>query len=417
MRLYFRAVEQVDAPGGAVGGRLFAANHWNGIVDPLVILTSARYDASPIAKSTLFAVPGLAALLSIAEAVPVARRQDAPGGSTVDNDAVFDRVAAHLAGGGNVLIFPEGVSHAEPRVQPLKTGAARMVARAHAHGARGLTVQTVALDFDAPDTFRSRALVTYGPVHDVDEIAGGAEAVRGLTDRIAADLDRLVVQGESRGELQLIRATAEILAHDDDAAAPTLAARAAIAREIVVRARALGADDARYLGAADAIGRYVAARAALGLTEAQVARGGAGLGLWRAVRGALRLALLPLGLVGAVLYQPPYRVPRLAHRLARGETDVVSTYKLALGLVVFPLWAALLALLALRVGREPIERAAGVATVLLSPLAAIGLLDRLDDRRGRRLLRTASTGGVRALARLRLLRRHALAAVRAARTG
>ena len=89
----------------------------------------------------------------------------------MSNDEIFDRVAQHLGGGGNVLIFPEGTSHSEPHVLPLKTGAARMLARSYDQGARGLSLQAVALDFDAPDRFRSRALVTYGPVHDVDAIA------------------------------------------------------------------------------------------------------------------------------------------------------------------------------------------------------------------------------------------------------
>ena len=56
-----------------------------------------------------------------------------------------------------------------------------------------------------------------------------------------------------------------------------------------------------------------------------------------------------------------------------------------------------------------------VLLVLVSPFAALLWVDRLDDHRGARLLRTASSAGVRDLARLRLLRRRALDAIEAAR--
>jgi hypothetical protein len=391
------------------------ANHWNGIVDPLLILTTARYRASPIAKSTLFAVPGLRQLLTIADAVPVTRRRDAPGKGDKDNDAIFDQVAAHLSAGGNVLIFPEGTSHSEPQVLPLKSGAARMLARAHERGGRGLSLQAVALDFDAKDTFRSRAAITYGPVLDVDATAAatgtGEPLVRALVDRAATDLSALVVSGRSRGELRLVRDAAEILVHEHPQA--SLAGQSEIAREIVTRARALGPDDPAYRAVADAVAGYARARRALGLSEEQVARGRTPLGLVRLLRGLYLTLLAPLALVGALLYFVPYRLPRLATRLARGEDDVVSTYKLGIGMLAFPLWSALLLGLALHSG-DLHQRMIHVALVLLSPWAALRWLDRLDDHRGLRLLQTASTAGRRQLARLRLLRGRAIDALQAA---
>ena len=418
MRVYFRAIEQVDPPLADVAGRLFAANHWNGIVDPLVILTAAEYDASPIAKSTLWKMPVLRAILSIAEAVPVTRRTDVPNQAWVDNDAVFDKVAAHLARGGNILIFPEGVSHNEPHVLPLKTGAARMLARAQAAGARGLTLQAVALDFDARDTFRSRALVTYGPVHSIDEMTQGpAELVRTITDAVANDLSTLVIQGTSQGELQLLRSAAEILAQEASPTpdAPTLAAQAELARAVITRARDLGAEDPRHVAVVRAVDEYVHARRAVGLTEAQVARDGQGLGAARFLRGLALTALAPFALLGALLYFVPYRLPRLAGRLAHGETDVVSTYKLGLGLVAFPLWTALLLAGGIWIAPDRHGAALHVLLILLTPFAALRWLDRLDDRRGLRLLKTVSTPGLRSLARLRLLRARALDALQSAR--
>src|SRR6202044_1908343 len=116
-RLYFREIEVVgDVPTAATAGRIFAANHFNGLVDPILVLTNAPCAIAPIAKATLWKIPVLASLLDAVGAVPVLRRRDDPNKPAEANDEVFPRVAGHLRGGGNVLIFPEGTSHDEPQV-------------------------------------------------------------------------------------------------------------------------------------------------------------------------------------------------------------------------------------------------------------------------------------------------------------
>jgi 1-acyl-sn-glycerol-3-phosphate acyltransferase len=133
MRLYFRDIERLgDAPGPDVRGRVFVANHTNALIDPILVITGAACEISPVAKSTLWSVPGLRWLLDRAGAVPIVRRVDTPDKAAADNADVFDKIAAHLDGGGNILIFPEGTSHSEPHLAPLRTGAARMLVAAEA---------------------------------------------------------------------------------------------------------------------------------------------------------------------------------------------------------------------------------------------------------------------------------------------
>ena len=94
--------------------------------------------------------------------------------------------------------------------------------------------------------------------------------------------------------------------------------------------------------------------------------------------------LLPLALPGAVLWWLPYQVPRLvAARLAHGDRDVVSTYKLAAGLVVFPLWAATLVSASFVWVPWPFSLGAA-AVAVASPFAALAWLDYLDKPRARR---------------------------------
>src|SRR3954464_10656650 len=124
--IYFRDVEVTgEVPAKDTGGRLFAANHANALVDPILVLTQAPCDVSPVAKSTLWKIPGLKWLLDAADAVPIVRRRDDPNNSEKENDAVFQRVARPLGRGGTFLIFREGTSHNEPHLLALRSGAGR----------------------------------------------------------------------------------------------------------------------------------------------------------------------------------------------------------------------------------------------------------------------------------------------------
>src|SRR5512140_2402584 len=79
MRLYFRDIERLgNPPGPEVRGRVFVANHTNALIDPILVITDAACEISPIAKSTLWSVPGLRWLLDRAGAVPIVRRVDTP---------------------------------------------------------------------------------------------------------------------------------------------------------------------------------------------------------------------------------------------------------------------------------------------------------------------------------------------------
>ena len=217
IRLYFREIERVgDAPAAETRGRVFVSNHHNALIDPILVLTDAECEISPIAKSTLWAIPGLRWILDRAGAVPIVRRKDTPDKDASSNDAMFEKIAGHLSGGGNILIFPEGTSHSEPHLAPLRTGAARMLLAAETQRGVPQTFQAVALEFDARDDFRSRCLVLWGPVRELADVAGTDEArVRAVTAQMDADLRELLVEGESHEERRLVARVAELLANDD----------------------------------------------------------------------------------------------------------------------------------------------------------------------------------------------------------
>ncbi len=408
--VYFREIEVAgNIPSSDVGGRVFVANHTNGIVDPILILTTAPPRIAPVAKSTLWKTPGLRWLLDQAGAVPITRRRDDPTKAQGANESVFDKIAAAISAKKNILIFPEGTSHNEPKLIEVKSGAARMIARAKEQGARGLTFQSVALEFDERDTFRSRCLLVYGPVRDVDEMGlEGDELVAAITERLRDDLSELLVEGATWPERVLIARVAEMLVND--LGDKSLERWNSIGRQVEAARKALGdADEATVKEVSDVVTRYYERLLEEGLADEQLATG-AVPGKTNTVADAALLFSLPLAALGAVLYAPPWHLTRiLANKVAK-EQDELSTYKLGVGLLAYPAWAAALTAAGFMLTPPPISLGIGAA-VVASPFAALAWHDAAPKLR--RAVRFASRRN--RLEELRALRAEALGRVEAVR--
>ena len=172
---------------------MLVANHTNGLVDGLLLMAALRRYPRFLGKSTLFKIPPLWPFLKLAGVIPVYRSIDAVTGD--HNVSAFATSHTLLRDGGMVAVFPEGISHDEVTLQPLKTGAARIALEAADDGgAEDLVTVAVGLVYDAKARFRSRALVRVGqPV----KVAQWAEAyrrderatVRAVTEDLAVQLD------------------------------------------------------------------------------------------------------------------------------------------------------------------------------------------------------------------------------------
>ena len=114
------------------GAVLLLPNHPNALLDPAVIWATAGRDVRFLAKSTLFDGP-FGPLVAGAGAIPVYRKLD-QGVDTSKNAETFAAVSAALAAGDAICIFPEGISHSTGRLEPLRTGAARMALAAERDG-------------------------------------------------------------------------------------------------------------------------------------------------------------------------------------------------------------------------------------------------------------------------------------------
>ncbi len=374
MRLYFRDIERVgEPPGPDTRGRVIVSNHTNALIDPILVLTDAACEISPVAKSTLWNVPGLKWLLDRAGAVPIVRRKDNANKDVSQNAEMFDKIASHLSGGGNILIFPEGTSHSEPHLAPLRTGAARMLLAAEQ--VRGIppTFQAAALEFDARSDFRSRCLVLWGPVRQFADVPGTTEEerIKAATELMNADLSELLVEGDTHEERLRVARVAELLANDGGDR--SLGKWSGIGRQVELANRTLKTVDPKLVArVAEHVDAYYAELERLGLDDARIARGGVEEHHEPEPRWK-RALLAPLAASGVALYALPYFIPRMVAK--KYDPDAVSTIKIGAALLVYPLWMGGLVAGSLVLLPPPLSFAAA-AVAIASPFAALRWLDR-----------------------------------------
>ncbi len=341
-RIYFSkvralGVEHLDKDGPF----LVVANHVNGLLDPLLLYVCLPRKARFLAKASLFKHPFVAPLLRAARALPVVRKKDAPA-DIARNQASFDACVHALLDGDVVALFPEGSSHNEPKVQPLRTGAARITGMAWTRGAR-VAVIPVGLIYSARSVFRSEALVIAGPPVPYQDLpwAGGEspETVHVFTARIAESLAKVTVNAERWKDLDLVETLRQLVLDEPGALKKDCDEpwdRRALLERFYSARLDHPAEMAKLLKAAR---RYISLLRALGLRDEDVNRDESILKATRkAVTGFLALALgMAPALYGWLFHMVPYTLTGAAAKFLAKTEDTASTYKLYGGLALYPL--------------------------------------------------------------------------------
>jgi len=197
---YFRRIERFHAERvPASGPVLLTSNHPNSITDPFVIGASLPRKVNFMATVQLFQIAPLKWLLTRCGVIPVNRLKDDPRAMRSVMDT-FEAVYRVLERGEAVALFPEGITHDDPQLKEVKTGAARMALELEHrhHGKLGLVVVPVGLTFSAKELYRSDALANFGePIRAADFLADyetqRKECIRKLSHEIESRIQALIL--------------------------------------------------------------------------------------------------------------------------------------------------------------------------------------------------------------------------------
>ncbi len=366
-RVACRVFYRVDCVGRPpdTGAALLLPNHPNALLDPAVIWATAERDVRFLAKSVLFEGP-LRFIVAASGAIPVYRKLDQADVSK--NAEAFAAVDRALAEGDAICIFPEGVSHSEGRLVPLRTGAARMALSAE-RGGTHVNLVPVGLNFDRKTTFRSRVTVVYGQPFACGDLVAHPDAVRELTSRIADHMRRLLIEAELKSDAVLVDrvdrmySAARGIGRDPQERVE----RRRIIAAGIERLRAM--DPQRYDEILMRLHRYQLRLQRFGLRDRHldwtVSTGDA-------VRFALREAvaavvLVPLSALALLVFAIPYRLTGYGARWFTTEPDVAATAKVVGGFLIYAAW--LLVFVALAWWWR--GAATALLTLLIVPLVAL----------------------------------------------
>jgi glycerol-3-phosphate O-acyltransferase/dihydroxyacetone phosphate acyltransferase len=355
LRWFYRDVEVVGIERLPESGPvLLASNHPNALVDALVVGCTLRRPVTLTAKATLLDNPVTRALLRAVGVVPLRRASDdAARGTTggaldpARNASAFAAVLDVLERGGVVLLFPEGKSHSEPELAPLRTGLARIAFMARDERRLSVPIFPVGLTFERKWEPRSRVLIHVGsPVALAPETPNDSAAIAELTRRVDTALRAVTLNFQSAQDATRVLSVSTLLAeildefrplHTPD---PPLADSVRVAHRLAAIAPTLPSLDRtltrrveQFLTRVDAFEESTAQN---GITPNDVQMStGVGPGLWFVVREVLIAALAgPLALWGRINHWVPLRIARtLAKRTSRNP-DEPAMHTIVAGLVL-----------------------------------------------------------------------------------
>ncbi len=350
LRVFFRQIEIIntervpeDIPV------IYTPNHTNSLIDGMLARAFLPRDPRALAKATLWKNPLIAPFVVASNCIPVHRQQDAKEGEHAEkNLSMFEACAQALADNNCIVLFPEGTSHDEPELKPLKTGAARIALDAEKrYGPLSVRIVPVGLNFDAKQKFRSRVLVTIGD--PVDPTAGvenpdpdNRDAVSRVTDQIEQGIKSVTLNYPSWEEGNLIRRAADIyISHKhEDSSETTLSVEFPTHKQLADAYPEMKARHPRKVRkVVEAVRAYDRLLKVLSIQHEHLIQDQPGL--IKTISSLQKMSLfvvrLPLALLGIFLNAIPFYLMRAIGRL-KFPANRASTIKLVAGLFVFPIF-------------------------------------------------------------------------------
>jgi 1-acyl-sn-glycerol-3-phosphate acyltransferase len=405
--LFFRRVEVSGLEHvPESGGGILIAWHPNGLVDPALIISCFPRQVVFGARHGLFKWPVVGRLMRGLGTVPIFRASDLKDADDETrrkrNRQSLDAMAQAVCDGGFAALFPEGVSHDDPFLQELKTGAARLYYRAKQlcdeNGVPPVIVP-VGLHYDNKTAFRSDALVEFhAPMQLPHELLasipeGDDEALRARSGELMNVLEPVlqeVTHATESWELNQLMNRVRSLVRAERAKRAGVSLRApdmvernlGMARVWKAYYARMETEPERVRALLDRVSAYDDALVEVKLEDDDLDKPPAIQSKWLPLLLAVQAAFVflvfpPVLVLGTLINAAPYFLTNLISRLASKQYKDTATVKLLAGLVLFPL-AWLIAALLVGLGQIELHKSfagiprapwpAGITTFLIGTL-------------------------------------------------
>ncbi len=348
LRIYFRRIEVTgvehvphDTPV------IFVLNHPNALVDPVFLLCLAPRSVSFLAKAPLFRYPVIGYLVKELDSLPVYRRQD-EGQDVTKNQETFIAARKLLARGGTIGICPEGVSHDEPGLRPIKTGAARISLAAVSTGeVSSLKIVPAGLYYTSKTSFRSDALLYFGNPIEVEPVTlepdgtPPRDAVRRLSDKIEKALREVILDAHHEEELQMTARAERIFSSAINDGNESLKDELRLQQRFIKAYSVVQEHQPERLRRLELrMIRFEEELNQAGVDPDELSPPKSTAKVFTTIvrRSILFLLMLGPALIGTLTHFPAYKLGGyLSTRISRDSDDVISTVKIISAMLLFPL--------------------------------------------------------------------------------
>jgi glycerol-3-phosphate O-acyltransferase/dihydroxyacetone phosphate acyltransferase len=348
LRIYFQRIEVTGVEHvPRETPVIFVLNHPNALVDPVFLLCLAPRRVSFLAKAPLFHMPVIGYLVKSLDSLPVYRRQD-EGQDPAKNQETFIAARKLLARGGTIGICPEGVSHDEPGLRPIKTGAARISLAAVATGeVRELKIVPAGLYYTSKTSFRSSALLYFGipltvnPVKLEPDGNPPRDAVRQLSTEIEQALRAVILDARHEEARQTIARAERIFSAEQQSRANDSLKDELRLQQRFIRAYSIleGHQPERLRRLEQRMIRFEEELSQAGVDAEELSAPSSTASVFASIvkRSLLFLLMLGPAILGTIAHYPAYRLGGyLATKFSRDSEDIISTIKIISAMLLFP---------------------------------------------------------------------------------
>lgn len=194
---------------------ILVSNHVNAFIDPFVIAQATGRPLKITAKAVLWKNPFIRMAAFFFGVIPLSRAEDSQNKAhQLQNRSSFHNCFNSLNCNEIICIFPEGKSHSEPEMIPIKSGAARMALEYAESSSKGneLCILPVGLFYNSKNRFGSSVFVEIGQPLGIAQWIKNNEAGdhSTLTKELKGKIGSLTLQAENHKDLSLLIWLSEI---------------------------------------------------------------------------------------------------------------------------------------------------------------------------------------------------------------